>query len=281
MKIIENNKKLSLKNNGDLEVVFIGTGTAFSKNLLNNNFILIKGDAHILIDFGMTGPYALRKNTGLDVLDIQTILVTHSHADHIGGLEQLALMHRYIGRQHDENHKLNMIIPEDYQKILWEMSLRGGMEWNEASSKGNKLKFEDYFNPFRPKILRKDPRIIYEIDYNGIHLEIFKTNHIPDNATSTENAFEAYGLFVDNRIFFSCDTKFDQNLIDIYADRSEVMFHDVSFEKNPVHASLSELNTLSPSIKKKMMLMHYADNWEKYNIDDYLGLTLEGVRYIF
>jgi ribonuclease BN (tRNA processing enzyme) len=281
MKIIEMNKKLELKNDGNLEVVFIGCGTAFSKKLLNNNFILIKGDTHILVDFGMTGPYALRKNTGLDILDIQTILVTHSHADHIGGLEQLALMHRYLGSQKEKNQKLNMIISENYQRILWDMSLRGGMEWNESSSFGNKLKFEDYFNPLRPKLISNEPRIIYEIDYGDIHLEMFKTNHIPDNASSSEDAFEAYGLFVDDRIFFSCDTKFDKPLIDIYCDKSEYMFHDVSFQKNPVHASLSELNTLDSSIKKKMILMHYADDWEKHNINGFAGLVKQGFKYIF
>ncbi|NQW29443.1 MAG: hypothetical protein HQ472_02895 [Ignavibacteria bacterium] len=57
MKMIEERieNPLSLKNDGKLEVVFLGTGTAFAKDLYQTNLLLIKGDTHILVDFGMTG----------------------------------------------------------------------------------------------------------------------------------------------------------------------------------------------------------------------------------
>jgi len=52
-----------------------------------------------------------------------------------------------------------MIISEDYQEILWNMSLRGGMEWNEINQEGKTLTFTDYFTILRPKITAHQPRL--------------------------------------------------------------------------------------------------------------------------
>ncbi|MDQ1267051.1 MAG: hypothetical protein QG635_2204, partial [Bacteroidota bacterium] len=202
------------------------------------------------------------------------------HADHIGGLEYLALFNRYIA-QSKKRPKLKMIVTKKYQKILWECSLRGGMEWNETSSSGEKLNFPDYFVPVYPKLIKRSPRLIYELDFDGIHFELFGTNHIPDNAQTQKQAFPSFGLFVDNRLMISCDTKFDPELISRYADRSEVMFHDTSMQPNPVHASLPQLQTLPADIKKKIYLMHYGDDWAKYDISEFAGFARQGFRYIF
>ena len=64
------------------------------------------------------------------------------------------------------------------------------------------------------------------------------------------------------------DDKFDLELVDLYADRSEWMFHDTQINPNPVHASLPELKTLPDHIKKKMLLVHYPDGAENNPIDD-------------
>jgi hydroxyacylglutathione hydrolase len=281
MKIVPFEKPLKLKNEGYLELAFFGVGTAFSTKLYNNNFILIKGDTHILVDFGMTGPIALEKNTGLSATDIEVMLPTHSHTDHIGGLEYLALYKRYLASHLGGSSLLRMIIAEDYENVLWKMSLRGGMEWNETSASGKRMSFVDYFDPVRPSLLSKEPRLVLEIDFEGIHLELFGTNHIPDNAETQGEAFFSYGLFVDNRLFISGDTKFDLDLFKRYADRSEVMFHDASFARNPVHASLEELRTLPAHIKKKMYLMHYGDESSLEDIPEFLGMAETGVTYIF
>lgn len=279
MKIEKLHKPLSLKNDGNLEIVFIGCGTAFGKVLYNNNLIVIKGDTHLLIDFGMTGPIALRENTGLEVSDIENILITHSHADHIGGLEYLALFNRYVAQKFMNKPKLKMIISEDYEKILWNMSLRGGMEWNETSTSNKRLTFQDYFIPVRPRLISVKPRLIQDIDFEGINLEIFGTNHIPENAETQADAFITYGVFIDNRIFISGDTKFDLRLIEKYADKSEFIFHDSSFSPNPVHSSIEELRTLPANVKEKIYLMHYGDNWQDQDITGFAGLVKEGYRY--
>ncbi len=280
MKIIKCEKPLKLTNSGKLEFVFIGTGTALGKKLFHNNCIIIKGDTHILIDFGMTGPEALRKSAGLDVLDIENILITHSHADHIGGLEYLALSRRYSGNN-NQNNKLKLITTSEYRNILWEMSLRGGMEWNESNKSGMPLKFSDYFEHIKPKVISKSPRLRAVVDFQGVHIELFRTLHIPDNAETLAEAFLTFGIYVDNRILFTADTKFDKELINLYANKSEVIFHDASFQLNPVHASIQQLRKLPKNIKKKMYLMHYGDDWKKHDIFDFAGLARQGYRYIF
>ncbi len=281
MKIVPIDGKLSLTNDGNLEIFFIGTGSAFAKTHYQTNFLIIKGDKHVLVDFGTTGPVALEATAGLQVPDIEVFLPTHSHSDHIGGVECLALMNRYVGIKFLDKPKLTMLINEPYEKVLWEMSLRGGMEWNEVNGEGKRLGFSDFFDVVRPTLKTSVPREIWEVNYGDIHIELFLTNHIPEQAPSSEEAFITYGLFVDNRIFISGDTKFDRELIDMYASRSEWMFHDSQINPNPVHACLPELKTLPKEITEKMFLMHYPDNAQANAIDEFAGWAQQGMRYIF
>lgn len=281
MKIVPVEKPLRLTNDGTLEIVFLGVGGAFSQTLFNTNFLIIKGDAHLLVDFGTTGPFSLPASTGLTLSDIQAILPTHSHCDHIGGIESLALWNRYVAIPQFGKHKISMIISEEYEDILWNQSLRGGMEQNEYSSEGKPLAISDFFDIIRPNWLDREPRLRLELDWNGIHIELFGTNHVPEQASSASSAFITHGLHIDGRVFFSGDTKFDKELLNMYADRSEYMFHDASFFPNPVHASLEELRTLPSSIKEKMFLVHYGDAHAQYSVEEFCGFTQKGMRYIF
>lgn len=280
--ISETKKPLSLKDNGELELFFIGTGSAFATSLYQTNFLIIKGDQHILIDFGMTGPAALLNTAGLKASDIEVILPTHSHADHVGGIECLGLMNRYIGMKFMNKPKIKMIISEEYQRVLWDSTLRGGMEWNEQEIEtGRKLSFGDYFQLIRPIWKKSQPREVFEIDFNGIHLEMFRVKHTPESANDWQESFIGHGLFIDDKVFVSGDTKFDLDLINMYKDRAKVMFHDTQFFKGGVHASLEELKTLPDEVKRKMFLMHYPDGWEKQKIEDFAGYTEQGKSYIF
>lgn len=281
MEIKKIKKPLSLQNEGHLELVFIGAGSSFANNLYNTNFIIIKGDAHILIDFGVTGPFALPDVTGLKIVDIETFLPTHSHSDHIGGVEYLALTNRYIGVPVFKKPKLDMIITKQYQKVLWDMSLKGGMRWNEINEEGKFLQLDNYFNLINPKKIPNSLRDTWRINYKGIEIELFKTVHIPEQSSFLSEAFHSFGLYIDNRLFISGDTKFDRNLIDSYADKSEIMFHDASLTPNPVHASIGELKRLPKNIKQKMYLMDYSDEWKSVDVSDFGGFAEQGKRYIF
>ncbi|MFH1050393.1 MAG: MBL fold metallo-hydrolase [bacterium] len=280
MKIYKIKNKLKLQNNGNLEIIFLGTGTAFSQLLYNNNIIIIKGNAHILVDFGYNAPISLEKHLGLSPLDIEAFLPTHSHADHIGGVEYLVLNKRYSSPNFPNNPKLKLITTKEYKDILWNYSLKGGLEWNEK--KGNtRLKITDYFDILLAKPLSSKDRTKYKIKYKGIDIELFGTNHIPDTAKTQKQAFISYGLMIDKKVMYTSDTKFDKSLLDIYADKAEVIFHDCSFTKNPVHASYDELKTLPEKWKKKIYLMHYNDDYRKFKDDGFAGVTQFGIKYIF
>ena len=131
VRVYPNQAPLSLTNDGAREVFFIGVGSAFAKRNRQTNFLLIKGDTHIMVDLGATGPFALMETAGLKVTDLGALLPTHSHADHVGGIEELGLMSRYVGQKFMHRPKVQVIVNEEYQRILWDQTLRGGMEFNE------------------------------------------------------------------------------------------------------------------------------------------------------
>ena len=62
-----------------------------------------------MIDMGTTTARVLHDN-GVHVKAIDHFLITHSHADHIGGLEEVQLFNRYVARR-----KANMIITKQYE----------------------------------------------------------------------------------------------------------------------------------------------------------------------
>lgn len=281
MKIVPIDGQLSLQNDGALELFFIGTGSAFAQEHYHTNFLIIKGNDHILVDFGGTGPVAFPTTTRRAASDVETLFITHSHFDHVGGVEYLALLNRYIGMTTLNRPKLKMIINEQYQRTLWEMTLRGGMEWNEVNREGERLGFTDFFEIIRPTLKTSEPREVWEVQYGSIKLEIFRTNHLPKQPFPWQQGFVTYGVFIDDRVFMSGDTVFDPELIEMYSGRSECMFHDCSFMPNPVHASLPELRTLAEETKKKMFLVHYPDKQEQHDFTGFAGLTKQGWRYIF
>ena len=264
-------EKLSLKNDGQLQLFFIGVGSAFALKHNQTNFLIIKGDKHVMVDFGMSGPKALYETAKLSPTDIEVILPTHSHADHIGGIECLALMNRYVGQRFMKKPKIKMIINEEYQRVLWQDSLCGGLSYNEQFADEKKMQFTDYFDVIRPKWNTFSPRETWSADVGDIHLEIFRTNHIPEQGLGWETSFISYGLFIDNRIFVSCDTKFDKALLDIYTNKSEVMFHDVQFFPGAVHAPLNVLQNFYEVRIGRMYFINFTDCKIDKDITDCAG----------
>jgi len=279
---LEGERKLHLANDGDLEVFHLGVGSMFATAHYQTNFFLVKGDSHVLVDFGMTGPTAIAETARLNPGAVRAVLPTHSHEDHIGGMSYLGLSNRYIGIPFMKAPKIKMIITEEYEPILWERSLRGSLEYNEVDEHGRPLAFGDYFDIIHPTPGTETPRQTWELQFGDLKLELFRTRHIPEQAVDIDGAFLSYGLFVDDRVFFSCDSQFDRELLEIYDERgAEWYFHDVQFFPGAVHAPLTDLRTLPTHIKEKMFLSHYGDNFGDQDITGFAGWAQQGIVYNF
>lgn len=268
---------LRLDTDGELSVYFIGTGSAFAKTLNQNNILVRKGQDHVLIDCGNKCCQALH-DRGLNFADIQHFLITHSHADHIGGLEEVQLFGRYVTQA-----KPTMIVNEEYQDILWDQSLRGGSEMSESQG----LTFEDLWNIQRPTRVPGAPRETWETNVGGINLKMPRTMHFPDDAPTWKESHWSCAVIIDNRILFTSDTRFDENLLHSFDELYDfdIIFHDCQLFTGGVHASINELATLPASLKSRMVLMHYGDNWQDFQQqaarEGFHSWALEGHRYAF
>ena len=289
-KICKKNEPLQLETSGNLRIVFLGVGSAFTKRKRQSNFLIIQGDCHVLVDCGTLGSLALG-DIGLNVNKVQYYLPTHSHADHIGGIEEVALVNRYIT---NSLNKPKMIIVKEYQDLLWAKSLAGGIEFCEAKQ-GRPLKLTDFFDILRPKEIEILGQKTWLYQHGPIDLVFMRTRHIPDSATSVDGAQWCSGLLINRRVWISGDTMFDKDYPMSFSKISEAMFHDCQMFQGGVHASYRQLMTLPEEVRAKMYLYHYNDNWDNPKTwveasdnftgdpikDGFLGWTEQQVAYDF
>jgi hypothetical protein len=166
------------------------------------------------------------------------------------------------------------------------MSLRGGIAFNEDNA-NNILSFYDFFHIIRPVYLNNYPRETFGVQVGNIQLKMMRTKHIPDNSDSWKSSFWSCGLVIDDRILFTSDTRYDPDLVYDFEKKFtfEAIFHDCQFFTGGVHASLDEINNFTPSLKKKMYLTHYGDNWEQFQgkVKKYgfAGLARQSMFYEF
>lgn len=276
---LKKNEKVSLTNDGRLSLFWVGVGAAFTKNLYQTNVLVIKGNSHVLIDCSSRCPEAFL-DYGIQITNIKNYIITHSHSDHIGGLEEVALSGRYISK-----NKPKMIITKEYETALWDFSLKGGCAFNERIN--NKyLEFSDFFESVRPVKIMDSPRPVFNIDFENINFKLFQTSHIPDTSTSWQDSYISYGVIIDDLVLFTSDTKYDKDLVFDLLDKFKgikFIFHDCQFYSGGVHASYQELLNFPKEIMTKMYLTHYGDNYKDFNVknDGFGGLTKQGHYYFF
>ncbi len=280
MKRRELKEKIELTTQGQLSLFFPGTGSAFTKLNFQNNILVIKGQDHLLIDCGNMCPYAFHTFNS-SITSISNFLITHSHADHAGGLEEVALMNMYITKK-----KPNMIITDEYKKILWNKTLSGGLAIRGEETGRQKMYFDDYFTQIKPKKLKNSLRPMYEANIGSINVKLFRTKHLFSSKNNWKNSFYSLGVLIDNRILFSGDTKADKELINWMCDsyNIEYIIHDCQFYKNAVHAGYDELKEiLTPEQKAKTLLCHYGDDAATRDVkkDGFYGIVERGVYYDF
>lgn len=298
-------RRLELKGPpGVLRLGFFGTGSAFAMSQFQSNMVVIKGGTAVFIDLGNKTTLKLAE-FGLSVHDIPQIIVTHSHADHAGSLEELGLKRRYEapvrqalaeGRRFPPQGdgsifariaelkaggtlRTPLYVPASYAAELWEQTLKGGMAYSEEVDLGGprgQMKLEHFFDLRPPRKL--DGRLgrdAWELEIGQgaerIHFLIYVTPHIPDTAKSFDRFFFSAGLVIDDRVLISGDTQFDPWVFETFGARGEAIFHDAQSFPGGVHAFYGDLCGLPPAIKAKLWLYHCDDGLRPLQADGHLG----------
>lgn len=256
-------------------LTFLGTGSAFSKRNWQSNMLLeVKKSPdqepeRLLIDCGTTAHYALA-DQALKVKDIAALYVSHPHADHIGGIEEFALMSYFNPAKKDiwEQGQPVLFVDQDLCDKLWEQSLQGGLRTlqNQVAT------LDTYFS------VHKIPKN-QEFDFAGIKMRTVQVIHVMDGYSF----MPSYGLMwtgaAGKRVFLTTDTQHCPNQIMDFYRASDIIFQDAETTpfKSGVHAHYSDLKTLPEEIKAKMWLYHYADGeLPNAEADGFAGFVHQG-----
>lgn len=250
-----------------MKFTFLGSGSAFTlgKENYHSNILIeahcdyINMPANVLYDAGTTLPDALDL-AGYLPTDIDSVFLSHNHADHNGGLEYLGFKNYFSTFPFGENKPTlwgHHVVLEE----LWENSLKAGMR----SLQEKTASLDTYFEP----IYMKDSdefRLTMKIKCEPV-----QTIHVIDD----RRFMPSYGLMVtdeesDTRVFISGDTQLAPNQMMSFYDHSDVIFHDCEIAEYPnsVHAQYHELKKLPEAIRAKMWLYHYTTNNGEIELPD-------------
>ena len=288
-----------------LTLTFLGVGSAFAKRNFHSNLLIEawhKGPDHqdtpddtVLVDLGSTGPlalYELMQKPGFSYLNhngiinypaIHRVFITHQHADHIGGLEEMALMNAYCyrGFARDRPYKPQIISSLSIMMDLWDNSLKGGL----SAGAGRYALLQDYF--FILALNHKQPGKDGFTLLKRYRFTLFPTDHIQ---IERKYDWPSFGLFIEDTqtsesAFFSGDTRFDYPVYARMLERARICFHEVQLfdEPTPVHALLGEMRTLPEPVRKKTWLYHFGDDWDTGPFDcvgdEFAGFAIPQHRY--
>ncbi|HHF7345526.1 TPA: MBL fold metallo-hydrolase [Legionella feeleii] len=251
-----------------LKITFLGSGSAFTMREDNyqSNLLLQKANDTLLIDAGGDLRFSLNEQH-LTYADIKNVYISHLHADHIGGLEWLALNTFF-----DPAYKIKptLYCSENIIKDLWEHSLSGGLRTLQTE----KARLETFFNTHPIK---------EQFCWNDINFQLVRAIHIVSNY----ELMPCYGLLMhykENKIYFTADTQYAPKQLLDYYEEATIIFHDceTAEKKSGVHAHYSELVTIPARLKKKIWLYHHSPGkLPDARADGFLGFVKKGQSFLF
>ena len=290
-----------------MKLQFLGCGGMFAKpdQYQTNSILTAPSGKRLLIDFGRTAPEALEEATGIDSFTLPTevdgVYITHTHGDHVAGLDQLAYAYYFIGgAKADSSKRPKLYAADSVLDDLWEHSLKGSL----ASLENKVVDVSEYFDCCS---IPNDGSFIWE----GIKFDLIQFVHVASGryikpcygfmfqrVGSTENlhkyaipprrkgtdifkkgALEEKVNTVGPKVLYAFDTQM-QDYLQAFYDEADVIFHDceTGFKSN-VHAHYDDLKQLPEATKAKMWLAHYSSNTIDAEEDGFRGFIRKGQEF--
>lgn len=224
-----------------MKLTFIGSGAAFTNNNYHSNILIELNNKKLLIDCGSDARFSLG-DLNYSFKDIDTVYISHIHADHVGGLEWLGFCRKFT----PGSTRPNIIAHKNILDNLWEHCLSAGMKTLDAEEAA----LSTFFNP---QALSYPSAFKWE----GVDFNLVKTLHIKNN----NKVLDSYGLLFEvnnTKIFLTTDTRLVLDEFTPHYETADLIFHDCETQpQSGVHTHYTELLTLPADIKSKTWLYHY------------------------
>ncbi|MEA2934056.1 MAG: hypothetical protein QOD74_702 [Variibacter sp.] len=222
-----------------MQVQFVGTGDAFGSGGRLNTCFHVSGDgANFLIDCGATSLVGL-KRCGIDRNAIDTVLITHFHADHFGGLPFLLMDAQLVAKR---PRPLRIIGPP-------QIAARYQAALDVAFPSAESPKFALTFDEIAPG---------ETLAFGAARVTAFPVIH-------TEAAGPCLGYRIENDgkvISYSGDTEWTDELIELGGDADLFICEAYTREKKVRHhTNLAELEAQLPRIApRRLILTHMSED---------------------
>lgn len=239
----------NIHKNRPLQVLPLGIGDAFTAIDYNCSLLLMAGQNRCLVDcpdpiHRIFAERLAPTGVGVNVGNIDDIVLTHLHGDHCNGLESFLFYRKFIASAPPVRiHAL----PE-VADVLWKHKLAPAMERTSIPELG----LEQTFKPeefFTLSIVEEGQ----PFDIGDLHFEIRRTLH----------SIPTFGFCVsyDGRTFgYSCDTTFDLKHIE-FLSKSDIIFHDCN--ESLIHTPYESLASISGAVHDKIHILHLADSFDR------------------
>jgi ribonuclease BN (tRNA processing enzyme) len=226
----------------DFEVVALGVGDTFSERHHSTALLLACDGFHLAIDCpdmyrSVLRDAAERSGRPLAIDNIDHVLITHVHGDHMNGLEGFAFYKHFV-----EGKRVRLVTSPEVRAAIWDERLKAPMRALWDGTQFLTRGFDDYFEhvpldwaaavtvgPFR---IWARPTI----------------HHVPTSALLIEAAGRKLG--------YSSDTAFDPKLIE-FLSPADLIIHETNF--GPAHTPYAALAQLPAELRARMRLVHYSD----------------------
>ncbi|WP_422927814.1 MBL fold metallo-hydrolase [Singulisphaera sp. PoT] len=234
----------------EVSLIPLGVGEAFAGRRYTASMVVGVDGEWLLLEC----PHPIRKmliegseaaGIPLDLDRISALAVSHLHADHCSGLEDYGFYSYFILKR-----RAQLLMHPTVSAKLWSGLLSAGM--------GEML------------IDRSKPPLTFELS------DFFDLQALSETSAVTSGKFAiecrptihpvpttAFRIKAGGRtLAFSADTAFDPDLIDWLAE-ADLIVHEVTMHaESPVHTPYEKLIALPSSVRDKMRLIHYSDDFD-------------------
>lgn len=227
------------------EVVVVGVGDSFSEKHHSTALIVSCDGFSLAIDCPDMYRSVLRAASGrsgraLSLSDIDHVLITHVHGDHMNGLEGAAFYKHFVCQK-----RVKLVASPEVRAVIWDERLKASMGTLWDGKGFLQMGFDSYFEHVPLSWTER-------IEVGPFQIRARRTiHHVPTSALLIEAGGRTLG--------YSSDTAFDPELIR-FLDPADLIIHETNL--GPAHTPYASLAALPSELRGRMRLVHYPDGFD-------------------